>query len=411
LLDVKQSGNQRGIITWIVFLLTVAIAILHLTSAVFPNLLLASLGDFDDHINVNPFETGIWAYPLLITNFIIFGLTIFYLKKRLPRFFSNLIKFIFNFEVSPKISFFVITILIGVYIVFSVGELFDGQFQPDYNERVKSWLENFSYTEIEREGLNAPGFGSYLHILLGTISIEVFGNVKVIPFIASIALLVLTYFTTVKITSKRFAGLVAMMIVLQSGVFAIYDTGITYPNFWILLYLLSLYLIYTKWQISPIVFFVSIFTKALTAAFLPMTLFFIFRAEIPKQKKIRVLILYGIIMMLIIVIFNFTNTSVTGGELQFSSHDFWAGFNAIHTSLRLDGLVLLFMLPLVVGLFLISNHGFKQADSIMFLILGMLFSAPLLPAFSDLINVPYRFVPLVVFFAMGVGFLLSKKNY
>jgi len=67
------------------------------------------------------------------------------------------------------------------------------------------------------------------------------------------------------------------------------------------------------------------------------------------------------------------------------------------------------MLPLVVGLFLISNHGFKQADSIMFLILGMLLSASLLPAFSDIINVPYRFVPLVVFFAMGVGVLLRKK--
>ena len=386
---------------------TLVVLMIHIISAVFPNLLLASLGDFDDHMNVNTFETGIWAYPLLITNFIIFGLTIFYLKKRLPHFLSNLIKFIFNFEVSSKIAFLVIVILIGMYIVFSVGELFDGKFQADYNERVKGWLENFSFTEIEGEGLNAPGFGNYLHILLGVISIEVFGNVKVIPFIASIALLVLTYFATVKITSKRFAGLVAMVIVLQSGVFLMYDTGITYPNFWILFYLLSLYLIYTKWPISPIVFFVSILTKALTVAFLPMTLFFIFRAEIVKKKKIRVLILYGIIIMLIIVILNFSKTSVTG---EFSSHDFWAGFNAIHTSLRLDGLVLLFMLPLVVGLILISNHGFKQADSIMFLILGMLLSASLLPAFSDIINVPYRFVPLVVFFAMGVGFLLSKKT-
>ena len=397
------------LLSWGIFLTTLVVLMIHIISAVFPNLLLASLEDFDDHMNVNTFETGIWAYPLLITNFIIFGLTIFYLKKRLPCFLSNLIKFIFNFEVSSKIAFLVIVILIGMYIVFSVGELFDGKFQADYYERMKGMLENFSFTEIEGEGFNAPSFGSYLHILLGIISIEVFGNVKVIPFIASIALLVLTYFTTVKITSKRFAGLVAMVIVLQSGVFLMYDTGITYPNFWILFYLLSLYLIYTKWPISPIVFSISIFTKALTVAFLPMTLFFIFRAEIAKQKKIRVLILYGIIIMLIIVILNFTNTSVTGGELQFSSHDFWAGFNAIHTSLRLDGLVLLFMLPLVVGLFLISNHGFKQADSIMFLILGMLLSASLLPAFSGIVNVPYRFVPLVVFFAMGVGVLLRKK--
>jgi len=39
----------------------------------------------------------------------------------------------------------------------------------------------------------------------------------------------------------------------------------------------------------------------------------------------------------------------------------------------------------------------------------MLLSAIFLPSFSDAINAPYRFIPLVVFFAMGVGVLLSKK--
>ena len=71
--------------------------------------------------------------------------------------------------------------------------------------------------------------------------------------------------------------------------------------------------------------------------------------------------------------------------------------------------MLLFILPLIVGLFFKSRHGFREADSITFLILGMLLSAILLPAFSDAINAPYRFIPLVIFFAMGVGMLLSKK--
>jgi len=37
-------------------------------------------------------------------------------------------------------------------------------------------------------------------------------------------------------------------------------------------------------------------------------------------------------------------------------------------------------------------------------------TAPILTGFTDQTNQPYRFVPLVVFFAVGVGVLLSKKK-
>ncbi len=46
----------------------------------------------------------------------------------------------------------------------------------------------------------------------------------------------------------------------------------------------------------------------------------------------------------------------------------------------------------------------------MFLIGGILFISPLLTGFTELTNQPYRFVPLVVFFAIGVGILLSKNK-
>jgi len=406
---IKITSQFSNIVTLGVFLITLVFVIITLTSAIFPNLLLTTFGGNENYANIDPFEMGIWTYSLLITNLIIFGLAILYFKKRLPSQLTSLINFIFNFEVSSKIAFFVLVILIGLYIIFSVGELFDGKFQSDYYERVKVWLENFSLTEFKTEGLNAPGWGSYVHIIFGVISIDVFDNVKVIPFLASISLLVLTYFITFEITKKRFAGIISFVILLSSGVFLHYDTGITYPNFWILFYLLSLYLIYKKWPASPISFVVSILTKIMTVAFLPMTLFFIFRASISKQNKIRLVIFYGIIFGLGIMFLYFANSGIFDGGGKFDSHDFWGGFNAIHTSLRFDPLVVVFILPLIVGLFFKSRHGFREADSITFLILGMILSAIFLPAFSDAINAPYRFVPLVIFFAMGVGMLLSKK--
>jgi len=103
-------------------------------------------------------------------------------------------------------------------------------------------------------------------------------------------------------------------------------------------------------------------------------------------------------------------TGATGSQEEFDSDEFWLGFTSFSYQLRFDGLVLLFILPLIVGLFIASRYGILHADSIMLLISGILLTAPLLTGFTELTNQPYRFVPLVVFFAIGVGVLLSKRK-
>jgi len=107
ILEFKKIESEfSNLVTWSVFLVALVLVMITLTSAVFPNLLLTSFGGVESNFNINPIEIGIWAYPLLITNFIIFGLMILYFKKRLPSQLTSSIKFIFNFEVSPKIAFF-----------------------------------------------------------------------------------------------------------------------------------------------------------------------------------------------------------------------------------------------------------------------------------------------------------------
>lgn len=64
----------------------------------------------------------------------------------------------------------------------------------------------------------------------------------------------------------------------------------------------------------------------------------------------------------------------------------------------------------MVGLFVASRKGVHQADSLMVLIAGILLSFPLLIGFTSLTNQPYRFISLVVFFAIGVGILLSNSK-
>jgi len=404
-LDIKElKQQQKDLVSWALFLVAFVIVLITSTSVLFPAFLLKSLGGFENLSGINPFETGIWTYPFLLTNFIVFGMLILYLKNKLPRLITVPVKLLFNLEISAQVAFFVITILLGFYIIFTVNELTNNEYDADYYDRVKCWLENWTITDFRDNG----GLGNYVGLFLLTSSMKIFGNYKVVPFIGSIALLLLTYLLTVEISKKRFAGIVSMVIVLQSGIFLMYDTSVTYPNFWILFYLFSLYLVYKKWPISPISYVLSALSKPLTLAFLPMTAFFIYHSSVSRVTKILLAVCYAVIVVVGVAILSISSGGLPK-ILEFSSHDFIGGFTVVSSEFRFDGLVLLFLLPLTAGLFLASKKGMAHADSIMFLILGMLLSAPFMQGFSDLITAPYRFIPLIVFFAIGVGILLSKR--
>ncbi len=208
---------NTSFVTWAVFLATLTVVFFSIIPAIFPALLLTTLGGFENFAGINPFEIGIFAYPILVTNLVVLSIGVLYFKNKLVQPITKSLKFIYNFEVSKRVAFFVIVILIGLYITLSIGELFDGYFQADYQEHFKSWLEIYSVTEF-----NVTPIGYHVQFFLETASMEIFENYKVIPFIASISLLVVTYFFTAELSKKRFAGIVSMVILLQSYTFLRY---------------------------------------------------------------------------------------------------------------------------------------------------------------------------------------------
>jgi len=211
---IELGTAHTSYLTWAVFLATLVVAVITLTSVVFPALVISSLGEFENSIGINPFETGIWTFPFLAVNLLILVVGLMYKKKLLPTKIKKSLNFIFTFEVSQKVAFFVIIILLGLYITYSVEELFNGEYFSDYYTRVQPWIDNYVVTEIGDWGV-----GYHVMVFFLNASDQIFDNDKVFPFIASIGLLILTYAITTEITKKRFAGIVAMVIVLQSGAF------------------------------------------------------------------------------------------------------------------------------------------------------------------------------------------------
>jgi len=399
--------NKNSIVSWIVFLATLVVVLITLITIIFPAFLLGSTSGIKYPVQIDIFETGIWTYQLLLANFIVFGLLILHYKNKLPQKIIKLFKFIFNFEVSPKVALLVIVVLLVIYIPFNVIEAFEPDPWIDYKRYVERTLDKWTFTEFSGGQLFA-----YVSFSLGKISGQVFGNYALIASMTSIALLVLTYFITYEISKKRFAGIVAMVIVLQSGNFLIYDTTITYPNFWVLFILLSIYSMYKMWPLSPITFLLAIGSKVIAGFYLPSIMFFAFRAKIPKRRKIIISTIYGVLLISGFVAANMLEIDVledTRTGLKLDTRKFLSGFTAFAYEFRFDGLIILFLLPLTIGLFIASRNGITEADSFLVLILGVLLTAAVLPAITAFTNNPYRFMPLVFFFAIGVGILLSKR--
>jgi len=179
-------------------------------------------------------------------------------------------------------------------------------------------------------------------------------------------------------------------------------------------YLLSIYFIFKSWPLSPISFGAAAISHPLTAGLFPITIVFIALLDLPKRKKILALSSYFafIVIGAVLIYMQIIPFPVTFTADSTSSLDVHRIINAsasIFTQFRYDGLIVVFLLPLVVCLFLASKKGISNANAILVLIGGIILLIMFLPSLTGLGNTPYRILLLVFFFAIGVGTLLSKN--
>ena len=428
-LEENSNSNiaKRGKLSWIVFLFTLFVVLISLVSFVFPALLISEMGSGNTieetgvkgTYKINPYELGHWAVPLFVVNIIVFTMFVLYRWNKLPDSIKNGLKSLFSFEISKKTAVVIILIIMTGYIAFSSMELTEDEIWPDWDQvEVRLQGDKAVPCDIIVSNPNctgwpytnptvSSGFEPHVRYFLLKLSVTLFDNFKIFPFFASIALLLVTYLFTTLITGKRFAGIISLIIMIQSNLFLSFDTSPTYSNFWTLFYVLSLYLALRLWMLSPAIYLLSIFAKVLTVGFLPMSIFFVLSSDIPKKKKAFVVLVSLVIIGGGGIVFITQNSAEIEGA-GWNPDDFWMGLSTFANQLRHDGLLIVFVLPLVFGLFMISKKS-RYANSIMVMIAGMLVIVPLISGFTEMTNQPYRFVPLIFFFAIGVGTLLTKR--
>ena len=412
--DGEQNSEVNNVIQrkinnpviWLICSIGIFVVLLSLISVVFPGLIISVV---DTNLFGEMFELGAMGIPLIIVNIIIFSLIILGLKEKLPRVFTNIIEKILSFDLSKRNSFIILIIILAIYVVTSVNELSINELNQygDFlvlEKAVKIWPEQEAENKYLGEQLDR-----HVRMALLVASEEVFNNIKVIPYLASIFLLITTYFLTVKLSNKNFTGLIAVVLVLQSSTFYIYDTIAVYENFWVLFYVFSIYLIFKKPKFSSIFYILAIFSKAIFVLWLPISILVTLLSDISKNKKIFVIITHIIVIIISLIIFQYSN-AIYGNVVDIEISEFLIGFTTLASNLRFDILLLLFLLPVSVGLFLKARNGCRNSVSLIVLISGTILVTPVLEMITDYYFVyPYRYVPLIVFFAIGLSTLFSKK--
>ena len=405
-LNENFKRNPNGLIIWVICSIGIFVVLLSSVSIVFPGLIISIV---DVNLFGEPFEIGTMGIPFIIINIIVFSLILLHLKKRLPEIFTIISEKIFSFDLSKRNSFVILGIILTIYIAISANELSINEVEQygDYlvlERAINVWPEQ----EAENKYL-AEQLDRHVRMALLVASEEVFHNIKVIPYLASIFLLITTYFLTVKLSDRNFTGLVAVILILQSSTFYIYDTIAVYENFWVLFYVFSIYLIFKKPKFSSIFFILSIFSKAIFVLWLPISILVTLLSDIPKNKKIFVITTHIVVIIISLIIFQYSD-AVYGNVIDIEVSEFWIGFTTLASNLRFDIVLLLLLLPVSAGLFLKARNGSKNSISLIVLISGTILVTPILEMITDYYFVyPYRYVPLVVFFAIGLSTLFSKK--
>ena len=405
---MSDLENSQGV-SYLVFFCTLVVVLLTITPVIFPALFSSLFGMFTE--NLNPFELGYQAIFLIVSNVVIFSFGIAYYKKKIPSSVHDVFERLRSFEISKKVAIISLAIILGIYIGLSTPELFlnEAKDWSDYHAVLLPALEIWPFGQAEDIYVQEQN-DRYVRMFLLDVSLDIFQNIKLLPFVASILVVVFTYLITAQFCQKRFAGIIAVIVLLQSYTFLKFDTVAVYENFWVLFFLISLYAIQKKWFLSPVFYILAFYTKAYVAPFFLMTLFTTYRSQISRKTKIAILVSYIVIVSIAIAIV-FLGDTVYPSVIDINSSKFMLGFQVIVAQLRFDVFFIMMILPVTVGLMLLSKNKLKHADSILILIFGTLIASPTLITFTYHYEIlPYRFIPLLVFFSIGIGMFFAKKN-
>ena len=203
---MSKIENSR-LVSYAAFICTLAVVLLTVVTIIFPALFSYYFGLYSE--NLEPFELGHLSIFLIVSNVAIFGFGIAYYKKKIPSSLDSVIEKIRTFELSKKVTIIVLAIILGIYVGLSTPELLiDESTQWGDYEVLSEALKLWPYGESDDVYVQEQN-DRYVRMILLDASHNIFQNIKILPFIASILVVSFTFLITTQFCQKRFAGIIS----------------------------------------------------------------------------------------------------------------------------------------------------------------------------------------------------------
>ena len=136
----------------------------------------------------------------------------------------------------------------------------------------------------------------------------------------------------------------------------------------------------------------------------------VLRSKLDSKTKLRLMISYGIVILVMFGLFTIGNT-IYDDIVQIDTNRFMNSLSDFSSQMRFDSFLLIMILPVTIGLFFVARSGTIHAESLLFFIPSLLLAGPLVALLTDFyVILPYRFVPLLAFFAIATAIVIFRNS-
>lgn len=316
--------------------------------------------------------------------------------------FEDLADRLHHIETSKAATFCILLVIFSTFVTFELPTIYTDESGHDYQivkDAVISWHPDIGHFDL------------HVKYSLLLISLKILGNIRIIPIISTLSLLSLTYLTTKSITGKRLHGVIAITILSLSHIVFLYGALSTYTTFWVAFYLASIYVTFGRlWYLSPILFILGFDSKPLIGAYVPMSIYFIHSNLTLSRKNKNILYLSYATIVTFSILEIIKGVNYTFSPLQFNPGAMYQGTIEWWGQLMsTDMPFALCFVPLLVSFMKLGNK-ISYGKSILFMIIGIGMSYPLLTGLTYMTNEPYRIIPLIVFMSIGIGAMFTMRR-
>ena len=178
-----KTNSKGKIFTLFIAIFSFFIVVITLLSVIFPALIISNIGIQSN--DLEQFEIGNDGFIILLCNIVIVSLGIAYYKNKLPSQFQKGLSNLLQKQLSKKITIIILVVILLPYIVLSSPELLidEGSQAPDYQIFLAAKnifpFGKTTFTEAAEQN------DRYVRMILLITSLEIFQNVKIIPFLGS----------------------------------------------------------------------------------------------------------------------------------------------------------------------------------------------------------------------------------